>query len=67
MLNKNFGVFFKKSRDPMLSPWKQVGLGGESGARQGHTACFRGLRTHLQLRLPRHKEAFGAWEEPTRL
>lgn len=40
---------------------------GESGARQDHCKCFRGLRTHLQPRLPWHEKAFSAWEKPTRL
>lgn len=37
---------------------------GECGARQDHSKCFRGLRTHLQPRLPWHEEAFSAWEKP---
>lgn len=56
------GFFLKKIRDPVLSPWMQVGLGGKSGARQDHSACFGGLRTHLQQSLPWHEEAFSAWE-----
>lgn len=71
MWKKNFGglgcFFFKRSRESVLSPWKQVGLGGGSAAKQDHSACFGGLRTHLWLRLPWHREALGAQERPTRL